>query len=237
MIPESRVKTERSVRALVIAEDQPITTLLGDSENPAHTEWQERSTKFQGKYANGAYTLRFVKNAVAKLIAVLAASGEVDKNALLDLFYLPVPNEPEDPAEVQPEDKKDDKGITPKVDKPESKPRPIQISKAATGFSVYASKDAKELPAEIEVRLAYEVRSGNPFKRYQTADFEVNKAPITLEKEDAEVLICTGNMIRAKVLGPKFSLKVLGFDTARDLRVKANAIADAPAGGLNDSQS
>src|SRR5262249_27565323 len=30
----------RGIRSLVVVEDRPLATLLGDSENPAHTQWQ-----------------------------------------------------------------------------------------------------------------------------------------------------------------------------------------------------
>ncbi|MCL4799034.1 MAG: hypothetical protein KJ025_05560 [Burkholderiales bacterium] len=35
------------MRAIVNVRERALSGLLGDSENPAHTEWQERSPRFK----------------------------------------------------------------------------------------------------------------------------------------------------------------------------------------------
>ncbi len=41
------------VRGVVIIHDTNLARMLGDSENPAHTEWQADSRNFKGKYVDG----------------------------------------------------------------------------------------------------------------------------------------------------------------------------------------
>lgn len=52
---------QSGVRAIVMVRDRALSGLLGDSKNPAHTEWQERSPRFEQRYGHGPYTLRSVR--------------------------------------------------------------------------------------------------------------------------------------------------------------------------------
>ncbi len=56
MISDIRASRTRKVRALVVVEDEALATLLGDSENPAHTQWQKDSSNYKGKYIYGPRT-------------------------------------------------------------------------------------------------------------------------------------------------------------------------------------
>ena len=51
------------LRTLVI-----LGMLLGDAENPAHTEWQSKGENFRGKYTFGASVLDFVTRVVANFV-------------------------------------------------------------------------------------------------------------------------------------------------------------------------
>jgi hypothetical protein len=46
-IPDVRTARDKPVRALLIADDDPISTFLGDAENPAHSDWSERNPHFR----------------------------------------------------------------------------------------------------------------------------------------------------------------------------------------------
>src|SRR6185437_9877844 len=97
IITDAVRQKQRGVRALVVAEDKPIATLLGDSENPAHTEWQSRSAHFKDRYRHGESTLRYVKNATLAIVQMLSATNdEQDLTALADVFFLPESPSPEE---------------------------------------------------------------------------------------------------------------------------------------------
>ena len=71
----------------------PLATLLGDSESPAHTEWHPSSRNFKDKYVYGGMTIDFVSSFGAELLKrVHAASRELDRTLLLDLFSDRVPS-------------------------------------------------------------------------------------------------------------------------------------------------
>jgi hypothetical protein len=70
--------------------------------------------------------------------------------------------------------------------------------------------------------MAYEVRSGNPFKKYTPLDFEVSRDPIHVRAEGVKLMLCRENTIVIEVVRPDFNLTVNGFDTRRDLRVRTH---------------
>jgi hypothetical protein len=91
-----RAALPRGIRLIVSIRDRSLSTLLGDSENPAHTEWQERSVKFKDRYHHGPFTLRYLKSVPRELVRLLTRPSEGRDYALLkQLFSLDVPTESE----------------------------------------------------------------------------------------------------------------------------------------------
>src|SRR5262249_15652036 len=90
IISDLRSPYSRGVRSLVICDDGPLATLLGDSENPAHTQWQKDGSNYKGKYTYPAENLSFVINSVSEVIRFITeADKEADKTILVDMFSLP----------------------------------------------------------------------------------------------------------------------------------------------------
>ena len=220
LIISDAVKTKiRGVRALVVAEDKPIATLLGDSENPAHTEWQSRSAHFKDRYRHGTSTLSYVKNSVGSIVQMLTmSSDEQDFSALADVFFLPVPPTPEEKRKS--EKTKPKPGPKPPIDDPPDtpEPRPLRITRVDGGFTVVAVKAV----SSAHVTAAYEVRRGNAFNRYHPADFEFGQKPIAIKTEETEVIETKYNRLIVGPLKEGSRLTVTGFDSARDLAVRVS---------------
>ncbi len=70
IVPDVRAPRTRGVRSLVMAEDEPIAAFLGNSENPAHTQWQKDGDNFRGKYVSGTADLQFVIRTVHELLNI-----------------------------------------------------------------------------------------------------------------------------------------------------------------------
>ena len=81
---------------------------------------------------------------------------------------------------------------------------------------------AKKVPRFINVWIAYEVRSGNPFKKYTPLDFDVCKPPIEIQVQGAKLLLYKENTLQIEVTKGDFKLSITGFDMHRDLRIKTN---------------
>jgi len=221
----------RGIRALVVVEDDPLATLLGDSENPAHTQWQKDSSNYKGKYSYGPENLSFVINSVSEVVRfILEMDREADRSLLVDLFSLPA--SPDDPGGVRVRSGNDEAAAGGKkrkskkaggaVQPPPRQPRRFRVEKIAGGFMV-SHGDPEAVPPEVlDIRVAYDIRNGNPLKKYNKADFRLDRLPIQLaeDKTGIELLESTQNRLTLRVTDPEFRLSLTGFDSNRDLFVR-----------------
>jgi hypothetical protein len=218
-----RSGVQSGVRAIVSVRDRALSGLLGDSENPAHTEWQERSPRFKERYRHGPFTLRYVKGAPREIVRILTRPVAGRDFALLrHLFSLDVPTE-EAVKQREPRGPQragtDGTGDAPPVEAA-GRDRFFELQKLAGGFRVAGSGNGTRPPRFAAVLAAYEVRRGNPFALYQTLDFEMDRAPIVAEAAGAAILRQERNAIVLRIDDPAFQLVVKGFDPRRDVRVK-----------------
>ena len=227
-----RASLQKGIRAIVVVRDRALSQLLGDSENPAHTEWQERSEKFKGRYRHGPFTLRYVKNAPREIVRLLTRPTQGrDHQLLRHLFSLDIPTEETvaDPNKGR-KDKPGSAGTAP-GDGAEGagRDRFFQLQRLRGGFRLAGLGDAATMPRHAAVRVAYETRRGNPFAQYQPLDFEMDRPPVELEVEGADVVRRQLNLIAIRIRAPDFHVTVKGFDVHRDIRVKVDAIDDGAA--------
>lgn len=223
IVSDVRARRVRGLRSLVVVEDGPLAGLLGDSENPAHTEWQSKSANFEGKYINGPSYLAFVTHCVSSIENILGARQEQEDVAMLkDFFFLPSPPAPETPKARKKRKKKSDGPISPSPDpKPEPRKKRYRLERIAGGFRVCNGDPDCEVPHLIEIKAAYDVRRGNPLKKYDKADFDL-ASPVFVEATVTDGIMVEsrdGNKLVLKVLSRDFRFQVSGFDTNRDLLV------------------
>ena len=73
--------------AALVATDELISRFLGDAENPAHTQWNERAEKLRLSWESGSSALRRVRAALPELYGMVAERIERDDPlALLEFF-------------------------------------------------------------------------------------------------------------------------------------------------------
>lgn len=224
---------ESGIRAMVIAEDRPISTMLGDSENPAHTEWQDRSRNFVGKYRVGSSTLAFVRDAPRGFLRLLNKRSErIDDTALRHLFPDPTSkggkNTPEPNKSERPGQKRRPRT---KVDV-QSRPRLFRMTKVAGGFSASLTEQGQQqVPMSLRIHMAYDVRKGNPYKRWVEADFDLVHSPEKISMSGGDLLNVGGNRLEVLATSPDWKIHLFGFDPERDLivdlRREANENAEA----------
>jgi hypothetical protein len=222
-----RASLQKGVRALVTVRDRPLSQLLGDSENPAHTEWQERSPKFKDRYRHGPYTLRYIKNAPREIVRILTRLAEGrDFKLLQHLFSLDVPTEEqvEDPKKGHEEKPGAEATAAPGELETVGKDRFFHLQKLRGGFRISGNGNAKAMPRNAAVSVAYELRRGNPFSQYQPPDFELDKSPIQVSTVAADVAQKQRNLLVLRIQKPDFQVTVKGFDVRRDIRVRVLSI-------------
>jgi len=218
---------QKGIRVIVTVSDRPLSRMLGDSENPAHTEWQERSPKFRGRYDWGTTCLRYVKNSPREIARILSRPAEGrDVKVLRDFFSVELPKEDEPggiPGRPAPK-----RGLEPGQRFPLeiTGDRYFQVHKTKQGFRITAHPAAKALPREISIEMAYDVREGNPFKRYRTLDFELDKPPIKVKATGLRVQHPRANVLHLILEKKDFQLHLTGFDPNRDLKIRTTTSFD-----------
>jgi hypothetical protein len=218
--------------AALIADDEPISRLLGDAENPAHTQWNERAEKLRAGWQRGGMVLRRVRAALPELHELITERIERDDPlALLDFFSIP---------------KADRETAAPRPttgrpsDLPPAAPKAFRIHKRTGGFAILPGPaiEGAQFPLSIRIRCAYDVLSGNPFKRFSELDFNLFKATqedaraalnfgpsglISIRKKNADCWPSEPNEIDIQARNENFSVEVVGFDSNRDLVIEAQS--------------
>lgn len=210
----------KGVRTILVADDDPVSRLLGDSENPAHTLWSSRSDRLKN-YHLGPSTVSFISSAAQSIVQMLSRPSEKKyEELLIDIFNISTnSNESGDPktgpgAGGEPSEK-------PSIPTPDLPPRiqPFVISPIDGGISISLKEGLKEVPAEARVRLAYSIRKGNAFGKYHLEDFSFLRGTLEVRGKGASVDIEDHNALIFRTSGPEFRIRVTGFDKNRDLEI------------------
>jgi len=222
-IPEVSALKHKGVRAIVSITERDLSAFLGDAENPAHTEWERNSKKFKKRYKLGPSTLDYVKSSPREIVKILTQPQKGrDENLLKHLFSLPqepaVPSEKKETGMQGPETEE----ISAEEFIESRGPNYLQLNSIKGGFSLTKKSKSRRVPRYITIWMAYEVRSGNPFKKYTPLDFDVSRPPLLIQVSGARLLLNKQNVIQIEVQQGKFKLAITGFDVNRDLRIKTN---------------
>lgn len=215
---ESKFRERKALGAMV-ADDEVICSFLGDAENAAHTLWIASAEKLRKNYQRPAKIVKVIKNSIVQLYDMLAeVVDEVDEEALRSFFWM---DEPEG-TQAKKKQKKTPVVI---IEPPKPRPKDFHISETNDGFSVVSAKDADldRFPQTIRIEAAYDVATGNPFKKYNPLDFKLGKnggINISMTTDAAKLISSKENIIRLEVTKLPFKLNAAGFDINRDLKVK-----------------
>ncbi len=201
--------------AALVAADDPISRLLGDAENPAHTQWSERAGKLRDGWQSGGMVVRRVRALLPEIYGLISERIErEDSLALLEFFSIPKTDRTGGPPNIS-------------VGRPDNLPTPepkvFRIEKRSGGFSILPGPGIErvDLPIKLEVRCAYDVLTGNPFRRYSDFDFSFFRAPIRIDKKNALCWPTKPNEIQVEANRKEFKVEVVGFDPNRDLIIEA----------------
>ncbi len=87
-----------------------------------------------------------------------------------------------------------------------------------------------EFPLMIRIRCAYDVLSGNPFKRFSDLDFDLFKAQrgdfegagiLRIKQSSADCWPTEPNRADVRANNVNFRVEIVGFDPNRDLMIEA----------------
>jgi Winged helix-turn-helix DNA-binding len=212
---ESKFKHRKALGALV-AREEAVSEFLGDAENAAHTKWNTRAEKLTKKYKYAPQTLTAIRRSLLQLHDILAHSVEEEvEDALLDFFW--------SPAGSSSSRRKPKRTGPAKVPKLPRQPAPLRVQSSDSGFKIVPGDGAvsTNFPIMCTAEVAYDVATGNPFKRWEPFDFELGKSKgIPVSGKNAKPVSLSGNVLKILVEDPDFLVQVDGFDKARDVIVK-----------------
>jgi hypothetical protein len=208
-----------------IASEGILANLLADAEGPAHEKWSDKTDKFRQNYpgSKGGQILTFLRKAPSEMIfKIRGNASQKDSTAFANFF--PLPGDPKLGSAGKNEPVKTGEGVRPKEPiKPEivRNEHKFQIDSSTNGFSIKSTLDNTTLIGkEIEALVAYKVRSGDSFSKWQVEDFDLTK--IKPKLEGCTITKCEGNSASIYITGRKFKAIWNGFDQIRDLDIKAN---------------
>ncbi|HEY1793336.1 MAG TPA: hypothetical protein VGG34_10495 [Opitutaceae bacterium] len=227
-IAGQRFLREPGVCAIVKAEDNALGTLLGDAENPAHTRWERSGKHFRGRYVNGPSILLYIQRSAQHLCALLSRKPEgIDKDLLKFLFSVPEAGPLKTPGPKPKPGDDPDPPIPPIV----AQNYFVECTKIPDGFRLRRHPKATTPPEGIQVRAAYDVLRGNPFKLHHPADFDLSRPNgIKIEMEGLAVTSAEPNRLMLAVETPDFEFTAVGFDAHRDLIVDVKPLHAALPG-------
>lgn len=227
IVSDVRPRRTTGVRALVITEHGALGQFLGDAENPSHTQWHKDMVKEGYTYAPAQ--LDYVVQCVPALLAAVSQKQkQPDISLLLDLFAIPAEKGQSKPL-PKPKPTPGSEPVAPKPDIPVTTRR-FSISRKGTGFIVRRGDDGAPRPAVLSVRAAYDVRKGNPFSKYNAADFIFGRDGVLLHSVGCEVASSGPNWAVIRVLEDNFEFGIQGFDVStRDLRVDVRVKSEVPS--------
>jgi hypothetical protein len=225
VIPSASPNLIRDHLVLVIASEGILANLLADAEGPAHEKWSDKTDKFRQNYpgSKGGQILTFLRKAPGEMIfKIRGNASQKDSTAFANFF--PLPGDPKLGSAGKNEPVKTGEGVRPKEpSKPEitRSEQKFQIDSSTNGFSIKSTLDNTLLIGkEIEALVAYKVRSGDSFSKWQLEDFDLTKIKPRLE--GCTITKCEGNTATIYITGRKFKAIWNGFDQIRDLDIKAN---------------
>ena len=203
--------------AALIAEDDPVTSFLGDAEGPAHIDWNARAERVEKQWQNASVRLGEIRKAIRELHKLLAPSqNRRDNHAFRDEFSVTRSDGKPDlhPSRNGNTHRPSPSGLI-------SSKRKFLIRKRPGGFVISAAPGliADDLPMKIRVRVAFDVPRGNPFKQHHRFDFDLTQKDISTRSTDAKIEPVNAHTALITATGVGFRATFEGFDTNRDLVV------------------
>jgi hypothetical protein len=204
MVPGVEARVRRGYRALVLTEDA-TASMLREAEGPAHYNWTAETKHFKETYFHAQANISFVKNSIDRIIGRLIKPILEKDDTLLGSWF--------------PREQEKKKGPPKRTDGPEpikSNPQ-LKLSAIRGGIKIDDNPAIDSLASSYMLEVAYDTESGNPFVRYNVADFDIAKDSLKLSTLNVTILSTTENTLVFSPDDRKFLITLRGFDVKRDV--------------------
>jgi hypothetical protein len=215
----------RGIKALVVVEKGHLASMLGDSEGPAHEDWDKSAERPELFWSKWKGRIGFVRKIVDSMVEYLTpAVEEADFDILSEVFSIERSQAPRPKLKPDADGKK-----ASSFDAIDPNPLWYRMSPRSGGFTIRPT-GAVEVPenAMLQVSVAYDLPSGNPLSKWSKYDFEFRnkKSAIKCKGKNVGVKIVQGNILEVSISDPDFSFSADGFDELRDLFVRLDELGE-----------
>ena len=215
----------QKARALTIIRESALSAFLADAEEPTHLKWNGSRPRLTEDYANPQATLRAVRNAAPRLLALIS-NGMVKRDTKTLARYFTRPSDHS--KRRTPGGAKPVGGVTTGGGEPPMPVRkPFRIATGTDRVRVVPNGNAApkedDLPIPCTLEVAYEGLDQDPFKAYDPFDFDLADGGVhAITAFGATVIDRAGNRVTFQITQPEFIIEVPGFDPNIRLRARLN---------------
>jgi hypothetical protein len=216
---------QRGIQALVNVEPGPLAKLLGDTEGPAHEDWDTSADRPDLEWKTWKGRVKFVRGIVDALVEVLTPpTTQADFDLLSDFFSV------ERTSGSQRQKKPGEETLGPTAMEPVvSQPTWFQITERAGGFTIRRNANVPmPASARLKVAIAYDLPRGDPLRNWNSIDFRIgnNNGDLKPRGKGLKARLLAGNILLLDQIQEDFSFTVSGFDRHRDLFVRVDDLSN-----------
>ena len=211
---------------LIHGQDNALSHLLRELENPSHTRWEYRNPndEVKNKYRNILQLVPFITQLPSKVIrSVMQAGVTLDSNFFSDFF-------PDTSADGRASDQGQPSGNTDDKTPADIKANlnfKYRENRKNNGFILSLSDTGKRNDfAKISITIAYGTNRGNSFKNYDTRDFDLREN-IKIDLKGGQQIEKQANRLLCHIKDKDdFKVTLSGFDPDRELKIDAKEEAE-----------
>ncbi len=214
-------RKERGYTIIFLIDNNPLSKLLRELEDPGHTKWQTGTLtdKIKNQYKNVRDLVKFVKKLPTKIIRQIK-NQPITKDSKFFADYFPEVSytEKQESKEKGQSNTSGGTEMTDKIQDLDFQDFKYREHRNGDGFKL-TLKDSQKIPASIEVKAAYGTNKGDAFANYDKRDFQFeNDIQITINS--GKKIYCEENSVKYSIIDEKFSIAFSGFDPNRELRIE-----------------
>lgn len=213
-VSEDKTSYLQDYAALIIVDHPPLASFVGDAETPAHNELQYDLVR--GKYTLAGKLLGLLRQSPSAIVREVERGDQSSDHTLLAEFF-PRPEPAPIPRKPKPKDSKEGDEV-PEVPTIPTRPPRFRIGKVGSGFSVTGT-GAMKPGGRLTIECAYDLRRGNPLRKYRELDFSIGR-DVALDARGLAIETADNNCIIASVEDPEFQVVASGFDPNRNVFVR-----------------
>ena len=217
---------ETEYSAIFLVEENPLSKLLRNLEDPGHRKWQTaiiKNNELKEKYKNIPKLVGFIKKLPSGIIRQIKYPP-FDRDSKFFADYFPDRSEIGDSSGGAGSCGQGGGEEGPSADLfPTFSDFIYRPHKLGDGFTLKL-KDQENYPDKITVKTAYGTNKGSPFKNYDERDFKFREN-ITITTKHGEQISCEKNQAHYLITDKNFSISFTGFDPDRELKIAVNTEA------------